>query len=509
MCTKPDEMNKTKLNTIIAVFAALLLTSCGKDFLELEPRGTTLESGFYQTQEEIFQGLVAAYDVLQWGGTDGWTMKLGLLNAASDDCFSGGSDASDQPSWVAYDAFTLDPFLGPQSGLWRKGFTGVYRANLVLQKVNEVAGLDPVFKARTEAEAKFLRAFYYFDLLRFFGNVPLITNVLSADQIYTQVQADPAEVYARIEQDLQDAKNTFELPATVPPDELGRITQGAVTALLGKVILYQNNDARMAEAAALFEEVIGSGLYALEADYGRIFASDNEFGIESIFEIQYSGNQRGGWGNFGNGTEGNYDVQFFGMRDYVGPIYANGWSFCPVTEKLVDLMQFDPRSQHTIIDGNALKQQGASYTVGYQNTDYFIRKYAGLQEDRALDGEPALNWAYNVREIRLADVLLMAAEAHTRAGNDSQGRSYLNQVRQRVFLQPTSGVGSVLLDAIYRERQMELATEGHRFFDLVRTGRAATELADQGYIAGKHEVLPIPQVEIDISEGNLIQNPGY
>ena len=198
------------------------------------------------------------------------------------------------------------------------------------------------------------------------------------------------------------------------------------------------------------------------------------------------------------------------MRDYVGPIYANGWSFCPVTEELVTFMQNDPRAEHTIIDGNDLKQQGASYTEGYQNTDYFIKKYAGLQDDRATDGEPALNWDYNVREIRLADVILMAAEAYARSGNDAQARDYLNQIRTRVGLQPfTSVSGPALLDAIYSERRLELATEGHRFFDLVRTGRAVEELGDQGFQANKNEVLPIPQTEIDISEGNLIQNQGY
>lgn len=501
--------NKLKIKFLLGSLSILFLISCGKEFLELEPRGTKLETNFYQNEEELTEALVAVYDVLQWGGTNGWTMKVGLLNAASDECYAGGSDASDQPNWVAYDNFTLDPFLGPQAGLWNKGYSGIYRANLLLEKINEVEGLSETFKARTTAEAKFLRAFFYFDLVRFFGNAPLITKVLSADEIYEQVQATPAEIYVQIEQDLNDARNTFELPATVPPDELGRITKGAVTALLGKVILYQNNEARMGEAATLFDEVINAGIYSLEPAFEDIFKKENEFGRESVFEIQYSGNQRGGWGNFANGTEGNYNVQFFGMRDYVGPLYDVGWSFCPVTEKLVEAMQFDPRFEHTIIDGNALKDLGASYTVGFQNTDYFIRKYAGLAKDRAQDGEPALNWDYNVREIRLADVMLMAAEAYNRSGNDSQARVYLNQVRQRVFLQPASGAGAQLLEAIYRERRMELATEGHRFFDLVRTGRAVTELGDQGFISNKNEVLPIPQTEIDISEGNLIQNQGY
>ena len=494
---------------IFLVLVILMGSSCGKDFLNLKPRGTVLETNFYQNEEELFQALVATYDVLQWGGTNGWTMKLGLLNAASDDCYAGGSDASDQPNWVAFDNFTVAPFLGPQLGLWQKNYTGIYRANLVLQKVEEVPDLPASFKARTIAEAKFLRAFFYFDLVRMFGNVPLITTVLSADEIYTQVQSTPAEIYAQIEADLTDARSTFELPESLAGDELGRITKGAVTALHGKVILYQNDESRMSEAAALFDEVINSGLYALEPNFGDIFQLDHEFGPESVFEISHSGNHRGGWANFGNQTEGNYDVQFFGMRDYVGPIYANGWSFCPITEKLVDVMKDDPRFGHTIIDGNELKNQGASYTVGYQNTDYFIRKYAGLQADRAIDGEPALNWNYNVREIRFADVLLMAAEAYNRSGNDGMAQNYLNQVRSRVSLPNITSSGAALLEDIYKERQLELATEGHRYFDLVRTGRAVTELGDQGFTANKNEYLPIPQAEIDITEGALVQNPGY
>ncbi len=500
-----------KLNKI---FTLLIITgfftfSCSSDFLELEPRGQELESNYYQTEDQVFEALVATYDVLQWGGTNGWTMKLGLLNAASDDTFAGGSDSGDQPSWVAWDKFTLDPFIGPQSGLWNKGYTGIYRANLVLEKLEESEGFSEAFIARTSAEAKFLRAFYYFDLVRLFGDVPLFTNTISGDAIYLQEKSPKEEIYALIEQDLTDAKNTFELPATVPPNEFGRITQGAVSALLGKVILFQNDENRMGIAAEHFQDVINSNLYALEEDFGDIFKSSNEFGIESVFEIQYSDVQSGGWENFANGTEGNYDVQFFGMRDYVGATYATGWSFCPVTPKLVDLLKNDPRYEHTIIDGNLLKLQGASYTEGYQNTDYFIRKYAPLADESAPDGEPALNWGNNVREIRYADVLLMAAEAYARSGDETTAKQYLNQVRLRVSVQPLSGSGQTLLDRILRERQRELATEGHRFFDLVRTGKAAEELADQGFTPNKNELLPIPQTEIDITEGLITQNPGY
>ncbi|MAT55617.1 MAG: RagB/SusD family nutrient uptake outer membrane protein [Saprospirales bacterium] len=504
-------------NIFLPAMALLLVVpSCKKDFLELDPRGTQLETNFYSTQEELFQGLVATYDVLGWQGTDGWTMDLGLLNAASDDCYAGGSDASDQPSWVAWDGFTLNPLLGPQLGLWRKGFSGIYRANLLLQKIEEVPDLDPAFKARTIAEAKFLRAWFYFDLVRLFGNIPIFTEPLSADEFFTIKQATPSAVYDLIEQDLKDARNTPELPQTVPPAELGRVTKGAVNALLGKVLLYRNDDSRMLEAAGYFEDVINSGNYFLMPNYGDIFKRENEWGPESVFEIQFSDNRPGDWGccfasgPVNNATEGNYNVQFFGMRDYSGPLYAPGWSFCPISTELVDFMQNDPRFEYTIIDGNALKQVGATYTEGYQNTDYFIKKYAPLADGVANDGVIALEWADNIRAIRYADVLLMAAEAQVRGNGDmAKARQYLNQVRARVSLQPYPGnvTGEALLNAIYLERRFELATEGHRFFDLVRTGKAAEVLP--GFQPGKHEYLPIPQQEIELSMGALVQNPGY
>jgi starch-binding outer membrane protein, SusD/RagB family len=498
--------------TIFSLFCCLFVAqSCKKDFLELQPRGIKLESNFYQTQTEAFEGLVAVYDVLQWCGTNNtWSMNVGLLNAASDDCYSGGSDASDQPSWAAWDVFGLTPNLGPQRALWIKYYSGIYRANLLLEKIDKVPVIDEAFKARAIAETKFLRAYYNFELVRFFGNIPLITKTLSADEIYKQVQVPSADVYAQIEKDLKDAIATLQLPETVGAAELGRVTKGAAKALLGKVILYENNPAKMDEAAKIFEEVITSGVYKLEPKFEDIFKQDHEWGQESIFEINFSGNQTGGYENFTNQTEGNYNTQFFGMRDFVGPIYANGWSFCPISTELVDAMKTDPRFKHTIIDGKALKATGASYTAGYQNTDYFIKKYAGLQVDKAKSGEPALNWNNNTREIRLADVYLMAAEAIVRSPSGDAGKasSYLNRVRTRVGLQPYIGqTGPALLDLIYKERRFELATEGHRFFDLVRTQKAAEIL--KGFVKGKSELLPIPQQEIDITVGKLKQNPGY
>ena len=500
------KMLKYKIGLIIAVIMGSL--SCSKDIIELSPTGTVLESNFYKTEQELFQGLVAAYDPL--GFATNFTMKMGLLNAASDDAHAGGSDASDQPSWVAYDKFTLDPNLGPQAGLWSKNYTGIYRANLVIEKAEgTVAGLTADKKARYVAEAKFLRAYYYFDLVRWFGNVPLITATPAADAIYKQTQSTPAAIYAQIEKDLKEAVATTQLPETLAADELGRITKGAAKALLGKAILFQNNNARMGEAATIFEDIINSNAYALEKNYADIFKPDNKFGKESIFEIYNSGNRKGDWGLGIDGNEGNKDVQFCGMRDFVGATYANGWSFCPISLDLVNFMQNDPRFAATVIDGKALKASGASYTAGYQNTDYFIKKYSPLAAFKATSGEPALNWGYNTKEIRLADVLLMAAECFNRSGNDAKAQTYLNRVRARVALSAKTSTGATLLQDIYDERRLELATEGLRFWDLIRTNKAASILSNQGFKAGKHEFLPLPQSEVDIMQGAFKQNSGY
>jgi hypothetical protein len=487
------------------LLSGLMVTgACKKSFLELQPKGTELEDNFYKTQEQVFQGLISVYDVMQWGNSGGYTMKMPLLSAASDDAYAGGSDASDQPSWVAYDNFTLDPFKGPQLGLWQKNYTGVYRANLLLDKIEKVPNLPANFKARVIAEAKTLRAYYYFDLVRFFGRVPLIVTPIPTSELYSQKQAESPAIYAQIEKDLKEARN--DLPVTLPQSEFGRLTKAAATAMLGKAIIYQNTTGRMAEAAALLKEVNTSAAYHLLANFGDVFRPDNRFHAESILEIPHS--NLAAWGDWGwvNGGEGNVAVQYVGAADYNGPVFAGGWGFCPITEDLAAVMKNDSRFQYTIVDGNAMKAQGAKYNARYQNTDYFVRKYAPQQAFRSSIGTAEINWPVNEIEIRLADTYLLEAEALVRGSGDAVRAQYLlDTVRHRVNL-PSIPAN---IDNIYNERRLELATEGHRFFDLVRTGKAATVLASRGFKANKNEVLPIPQQEIDVTNKVLEQNKGY
>jgi len=500
---------KNSINSTVKSFLALAIfamaaVGCSSDFLNTTPVGRDLEVNYYQTQEQAFEALVSVYDVLQWNDQYGFSMYHFLMTVASDDTYAGGSDASDQPSWVATDNFSWTPNLGPQSGFWRKNYKGIYRANLYLEKIDDIDDASEAFKIRTKAEVRFLRAKFYFDLVRSFGNVPLITNTLDPSEYYTISQDEPSVIYTFIENELELA--IADLPVSVPSVEIGRVTKGAAQAMLARAFLFMDDDTKMADVATLCEEVINSGEYSLDPDYGNIFTKAGEWGPESVFEITHSEISTSDWGRWGSGhTEGNVGVQFCGMRDYNGPDYSPGWGFCPITEDLEAFMENDPRYQHTIIDADNLA--GAEYTPGYQNTGFFMKKYAPVTSNFPPDGEPALNWGNNIREIRYSDVLLMAAEGLVRSGgSEGTARSYLNQVRSRVNLPSIGLSGADLLEAIYDERRMELATEGHRYFDLIRTGKAASVLA--GWTDDK-KYLPIPQNELDASNGALTQNPGY
>lgn len=487
---------------LILIAAGLFLGSCTKEFLEVQPKGTALEENYYKDAQEAYNGLVAAYDPLGTECGSTYSNKLGPLNSASDDCYAGGATSSDVPAWQAWNNYTVDPSVGIQADFWSRNFTGVYRANILLSKLDGVP-MDEALKARYIAESKFLRAYFYFDLVRLFKNVPLFTSLVSPADIFNVTQAKPQDVWAQIEKDLNEA--IPDLPVSIPVSENGRVTKMAATALLGKVILFQNNESRMLEAADLFEQVNTSPNYELLPDFGQIFRADNEFNKESIFEIVHTSQALHGWGSWPN-FEGNVYTQMCGPRAYVGPTYVAGWGFNPITPELVALLKNDPRYPYTVSNIDSLKVAGvATYEKGYQNTGYFVQKFAPLQEFYStIGGDPVLNYPNNVIEIRLADTYLMEAEALVRGGgNAAKAQFYLDKVRARVGLPSVPAT----LDNIYKERRLELATEGHRWFDLVRTGQAGTALASKGFTVGKNEILPIPLAEL--ANTKLVQNPLY
>jgi hypothetical protein len=250
------------------------------------------------------------------------------------------------------------------------------------------------------------------------------------------------------------------------------------------------------------------GPYSLVTDYSTIFENDNENNSESVFEIQYSDEEGAGFGCL-QCSEGNVAVGFNGIRNYNGPTFDSGFSFNVPTQEVVDLFDpTDPRKDTAILDIDAFAAaNSATFSTGFEHTGYFNRKYIARQGDLNT-GDANLTNPNNYRAIRLADVYLMAAEAYNSGGlGDGQAQTYLNEVRTRVGLPDVLTSGIALTDAIFKERRLELVGEGHHFFDLVRTGRAAAEI--DGFVAGKHEVFPIPLEEILLAGSRWEQNPNY
>jgi len=500
-------MKKKFLYLLLVIGVIQLNTSCKKSFLEVSPKGTVLESNYYQNADQAYAALISVYNPLGWEFCQGnYSSDLLTLNSASDECWSGGGNSSDTPVVQVMNNYTVDATTGPQAGFWSKYYTGIYRANLVLQKIDAgIPGLTDAVKTRYIAECKFLRAYYYFGLVRLFKNVPLFLTPIPMPEIYNVVQAKPEDVWAQVEKDLTDA--IAGLPSVVPTTDNGRVTKGAALALMGKAILYQNNNARMAEAAGYFEQVNTSPNYGLLSDFASIFSPDNKFNKESIFEIYHTeAGKAGDWGNLGS-VLGNIYVEMIGPRSYTGPTYASGWSFDPIIPAFAAVMKTDPRYKYTVANIDSLcKATGTTYVGGYLNSGYFIQKYAPLAKYKATVGTVELNFKNDYIEIRLADTYLMEAEALVRGGTTGTAHSaqyYLDAVRARVGLPSVPAT----LDNIYNERKFELATEGHRWYDLVRTGKAATVLAFKGFTANKNELLPIPLK--DMNNTKLNQNPGY
>jgi hypothetical protein len=507
--------------TAVFVLGLGVLTSCKKSYLETDPKGKFLQSDYYSTPDEAFAGLVAAYDPLitETGGLDNnYIDQRGLLNSGSDDCNSGGGDSGDTPEFQEFaDYSRISSGAGPQNGLWPTLYLGVSRANTIVSQLQTtpISGLTDDVKNRYIAEGLFLRAHYYFDLVRLFKNVPLITKPLAPADIYNQLQAKPADVYAQIEADLTAA--IPNLPTVIATNEEGRASQGAAVALLGKVYLYEQKWSQAATELAKVNGPTPGGTtpvynYHLQANYGSVFSPDNKYNSESIFELNFSPSQAYTWNNW-NSFKGDVYCEQVGPRNFSDATYAGGWGINPITTQLVAAFKTpyyggnttDPRYGYTVLNMDSLSAaENATYQASFNNTGYFIMKYTPLVKYKATQGTPELNYPNDYIEIRLADTYLMEAEALVQGSGDaSRAAALINAVRARVGL----GAVAATMDNIKAERRLELATEGHRWYDLVRWGDAGTALAFKNFKAGTNEILPIPLV--DLGTTKLIQNPGY
>ncbi len=482
---------------ITYIFIALfIMASCSDDFVDVASNNENSED-YFNSEADYQNALIGAYDLLQ-----ATYLNVMLGEIASDNTLAGGENANDVPGIQEVDDMIHTPINSQLRDIWSWMYAGVNRANYIMefQDKTDFAGKEGVL-----AQARFLRAYYYFELVKWFGDVPFAVDqrIQFGDQ-FSIGRTPKAEIYAQIEQDLIYAAGNLPYVQS----QTGRITKGASQALLGKVYLFQN---KFPEAGVVLEDLIDNGPYDLLADYSTMFENDNENNIESVFEVQYTDQEGAGFGCL-QCSEGNVAVGFNGIRNYNGPLFESGFSFNVPTQEVVDEFEDgDMRFETAILDIETwAADTGATFGTGNEHTGYYNRKYISRQGD-ANTGDANLTNPNNYRAIRFADVLLMAAEALNRGGvSDIRAQLYLNRVRERAFGNTDNNVsstGGALTNDIYHERRVELVGEGHRFFDLVRTDRATTEI--NGFQSGKNEVFPIPLIEIQLAGNQWEQNPNY
>jgi hypothetical protein len=474
--------------------------------LNVSGQGRLTLASYYKTPADAFNALVAVYDRFGFQ-TGGLYDKLSIFDVGSDDQLAGGGGPTDINDLQMMQLYTYNSQSGPESYLWGRSYGGIYRANVLLENIDGCK-LDANTKARYIAELRALRGAFYFDLVNFFKNVPLLTGTLPVDSLYNVVQAAPADVWAYAETDLLAAIPNLPVKLTNIHSEGGRLTQGSAKAILGKIYLYEK---KWDLAAQMFADVNGamSGTsftsqygYSLLPKYGDLWLSKNKFNPESVVEFVHSALSNGGWSDAG-ASDGNLICITTGPRGYsqknsTAPDYYSGYSFLVFTKDFAqNVMYGDPRYNATIANLDSLKAAGAAaYTAGYNNTGFFLAKYIGRISDKAAT-TPELNFGQDEYEIRLADTYLMEAEALMNSSQSvapgSRAYNLFNAVRTRVGLSPVA----LTQDALEKERRLEFAGEGLRWPDLVRWGKAGTVLASKGFITGRHEIFPIPLNELN------------
>lgn len=511
-------MKKSTLSTFVVAVLTLVMASCSDQFLQTEPIGKAGIEQFYETDEDASKAIMATYDVLQWSYGRDWSSPYMVKTLPTDEVTAGGSSSGDQPPYQRLDDFSYSAENAAITASYQAFYFGVYRANQVINNVDpEASGL----RAQIVAEAKFLRAYFYFELVSMFGGVPLNLQDLAPSD-YSQPRASASKVYDQIEKDLEEAISALPLKSEYALADKFRASKGAAQVLLGKAHLYQEEwDA----AATQLGNVISSNEYDLVDDFSTVFKREQELGPESIFEVMYVSDEGYDWGNFPWGSrvqESNIHWQLTGPRadnytDGDGQGMRPGWGFNWPTDDIYQAFvsaDDSVRRMASVWTEQELEQRGDTITGDPHKYNGYVRvKYGSFWGETSSENGavPDLNYGTNLRLIRYADVLLMAAEAYHQSSShsDEEARTELNKVRDRAGLSDITASGEALMDAIKRERRLELAFEGVRFFDLVRWGDAPEALGDIGFQEGKHELFPIPADEMRRNSEITENNPNW
>lgn len=470
-------------------FALIISFSSCKKFLQLEPEYVVNTASFYKTEQDFETAIVGSYSELQ-SLYNAPMIYIGELTTDNAHILWTSPTTSESE----LDEMRITPSNGFVGSAWNLNYKIITESNTILDNIDK-AGLRDALKAQYKGEAEFLRAYAYFNLVRLFGDLPIVTHNFTSPgeiQLYDMSRKSVDSVYVIIIDDLKQASSDLE---GVKGLSKSRASVGAAKALLGKVYLTRH---QYDEASAVLDDVISGGTYSLQTDYGSLFTNNNNELPESIFEVKYLS------GNIG---EGNSFSSIFTPPSFnaaIFPMNMNGSGRIIPTRDIMNAYEPDDiRRKESIMD--SLRVRGGTYEpipYGLKLVDFTV----------GIPGDGGINYI----ALRYADVLLMYAEALNELDRTDEAYPYINKVRKRANLNDLGGLSKEeFRTAMEKERRVEFLCEGYRWFDLVRTGRAITVIDDYfknnglSFSLTQNELLmPIPQRETDINP-NMKQNPGY
>lgn len=505
------------MKNILYLFSllALFVISCNKK-LDLIPIGSISQTNFYKTSEDANAAVIACYNTLiafhtGWGVVSGEDMWGDIQS----------SDAEPHPDGVAWNQihrYTLQPDNGEVQGQWFLIYQGIFRANIALEKIPEIT-MDEQLKSRLLKEAHFIRGWWMLRLAKIYGSAPLVTKTLTVDELYIP-KSTRQELFDQVEKDLLEAES---LPDSYDDANVGRATSAAAKTVLAELYMWEK---KWDLAEPKLKDIISSGKYKLLDSYSSLFDGTTENSTETIFEVQMKANTGKGIGNF--------STTYYAPNGE-GYVPGGGWGWIRPTQDLVNEYEItpkeDPRLSYSIFrKGDNFEGQVFKDVVngtGYATKKWTISGKNGAEIEQNFPWHTSANFAF----YRYAEVLLMYAEVLNELGRSSEAVPYINQVRARPSVDMpallTSLTKEQVFEAIRHERRVELSFEGKISYDLRRWGIAGEFLRSPQrwqnnisinpqwggnffkYVDGKNDVFPIPQSEIDKSNGTLVQNTGW
>lgn len=482
------------LYTVFSMSTFFGLGSCNKDLLNVLPP-EIVSDDYWVSKENAEMAIVGCYDVMAWDGSHN-TIPFFFGDIIGRDGYKGGDVGGDQEWMDPFINFTYDNTKNMIDVAWTDYYVGIGRCNVAIENIPGIEGIEQKDINRMIAEARFIRGYFYFELVKTFGEVPLVDHVLAPSE-FVQGKVSIDELYTFIEKDFMFAGKYLPTRLELGSENYGRATKGAADAYRAKTYIYNRE---WTKAKEVTDSIINiNPQYSLMSNYADVFKLESEHNPELIFEIEFFPS---GDGSFGDENEGNMLCVYMTTRNH--PFAGiGGWGFnCPTQEFVDEFEAGDLRLESTIIRNGETLWVGTSDEATFDtdfptNIDkYNNEKYALPKSQQGSDPyDSPKNWIV----IRYADVLLWNAEAAAQSGGDWQ--MPLNEVRSRAGLSSTTE--SDPLKAIYHERRVELGMEGHRFWDVVRQGRGEQLYGKYGFKEGVHNFLPIPQNQLDLNGGSF------